>query len=541
MIAVIFALIIVIVAVVVFRLLNPPLPEPGSDTYRQMVSAFYSGAIALDAGDSSDAPGPLKKATKIVPGEPAAWADLGLYNLMPETRNLALAEQYLNKAHSLASKNSDVEALLGSLEQVKGNYDLAVDHLATAVTLDSSNVKARYRLAQVIAQQSAPDSDTKQEEQLQAILAIQPNNLVALLELGYLAAKNKQHDLLSSQVSKIAAQAPSWPRASASSGSDPLVQLKTVQKVAASNDPQAAIQVKILENDLNSSPGYQQSLTLLGANSVGASSEASVGAPITHFILMPSPPSTPAAPDKGLTFTSAPIPASGPSDVCRPLWLNLDTPDALATVASSNLTVSPASGAPIKLAFPGKAAGPESVLPIDWNDDTQIDLALAGSSGVKLYQQTASGPVAFTDVTSRSKLPPNIASGSYTGAWTATLETGGEADIVLGAKSGPITALRNNSDGTFTPIQPFPGASNGLHAFAWTDFDNDGLSDAALVDNQGRLAIYHNEASGIFASWAIPSGFEQVVAICGADLNRTGSFGLIGLGQDGSLKYLALK
>ena len=47
----------------------------------------------------------------------------------------------------------------------------------------------------------------------------------------------------------------------------------------------------------------------------------------------------------------------------------------------------------------------------------------------------------------------------YTGAWAVDIEADGDLDIVLGAKDGIPTVLRNNGDGTFLPIHPFAGIS----------------------------------------------------------------------------------
>src|SRR5689334_12711718 len=63
-----------------------PLPAPSSDRYKEMVSAFYTGTVALIVQDK-DRPEPeLKRATEIVPDEPAAWANLGVVYLRRPTQ-----------------------------------------------------------------------------------------------------------------------------------------------------------------------------------------------------------------------------------------------------------------------------------------------------------------------------------------------------------------------------------------------------------------------------------------------------------------------
>src|SRR4051794_29608640 len=63
------------------RHVHDTLPGPGSETYQEMVSAFYAGVAALDVDANDRAREKLRRATELVPGEPAAWADLGLLEL----------------------------------------------------------------------------------------------------------------------------------------------------------------------------------------------------------------------------------------------------------------------------------------------------------------------------------------------------------------------------------------------------------------------------------------------------------------------------
>jgi Tfp pilus assembly protein PilF len=540
---VIVLVVLLIAAVIGYFVWNSTVPGPSSARYQWMVSAFYPGAIALSANDTDNAPGFLQKATRIVPKEPAAWADLGLYEMMREPADTAQAQKYLDKAESLAPKNSQIDALLGSLAQMNGNFDQAVNYLNKAVALDPTNIKARYRLKKVLDQQAAPNSDANQEAQLQGILAIQPNNLAVLLDLAYLAAKGKQSDLLIQLLRRISAQSAYWSLAGANSPSDPLAQLKTTLASAKASAPDTPVQVRFLLNDLDSTPNYQQALAALGARPLPPTNQPTVGEPVTHFLLLPSPLATPADPDTGLKFETQAIPDGAKAALAVSAWLDLDGPPATMLLQNNDLQVL-SKGQTIPLMFPGGPAvttvGPNAILPIDWNDDKRVDLALAGPSGLRLYQQSKDGPTAFSDVTSQAKLPASVVGGKYSGAWAAPLETAGDLDIVLGAPSGPVTALRNNGDGTFTPIHPFPGAQ-GVQDFAWVDLDNAGLSDAVLVDKQGRLSIYQNEASGVFKTWILPAGLNHVAAAVGADLDRVGRFSLIVWGQDGALRLLSRK
>ena len=98
--------------------------------------------------------------------------------------------------------------------------------------------------------------------------------------------------------------------------------------------------------------------------------------------------------------------------------------------------------------------------------------------------------------------------------------------------------LRNNGDGTFTPITPFPGASAGVRAFVMADFDNDGDPDAAFIDGTGKLRLYENRRNGVFAPWSLPAGLPPVVALSVADVNHNGTLSPAVVGLDRTLRCL---
>ncbi len=95
----------------------------------------------------------------------------------------------------------------------------------------------------------------------------------------------------------------------------------------------------------------------------------------------------------------------------------------------------------------------------------------------------------------------------YTGAWAVDIEADGDLDIVLGAKDGVPTVLRNNGDGTFLAIHPFTGIS-GLRGFAWADLDGDGNPDAAIIDGAGKLHVFMNERQGQFRERPLPASIS---------------------------------
>jgi hypothetical protein len=196
--------------------------------------------------------------------------------------------------------------------------------------------------------------------------------------------------------------------------------------------------------------------------------------------------------------------------------------------------VSLSSGATIP--FPGGPANvsplPEGIVPLDFNYDFKTDLVLAGSGGVRLFAQD--NPATFHDVTAQTKLPKAVTSAAYTGAWAVDIEADGDLDIVLGAKQGLPTVLRNNGDGTFLTIHPFGGIA-GVRGFAWADLDGDGNPDAAIIDGAGKLHVFMNERQGQFRERILPASLQSVKAIAVADTDNDGILDLLAVQTDGTI------
>lgn len=502
------------------------LPEKSSKEYNEYVRAFYVGLAALQVGDDVRADSKLAQVTQLVPGEPAGWANWGLLAL--RQRNFDPAAERIERARALAPDNDQIYYLLGLVESGRGRATEAITALRKAAELNPQNLKASYRLAEEIERQGAGDSEAEYERLMQQILAAQPDNLAALLELGRIAAKRNDAATLRQVLDKLTARAAAWPP-------EVQQQLSAVQAAAAAQDPRAtATRITFLRNVLVRVPEYRQSLAAIKPPP-GEEAE-----PLTHFLKLPTPTFAPAPADAALNFTPQTLPGA-PSDHWT--WIG-----AVSLDGDGTPTVVTANGREVRLAngatypFPGgpSATPPraEGILGVDFNYDFRIDLVLAGAGGVRLLRQESAN--AFTDVTAQTKLPATITNASYTGAWAADIEADGDLDIVLGSDQGVPTVLRNNGDGTLTEAHPFNGVS-GLRAFAWADLDADGDPDAALVDGAGRLHIFTNERTGQFNERAVPADLPPVRALNVADVNNDGVLDLLLFLADGRIMRLSDK
>jgi tetratricopeptide (TPR) repeat protein len=498
------------------------LPEASSETYREAVAAFYTGLAATQASAERIAEERFLRVTKLVPQEPAAWANLGLLALRRAAFDVA-AER-LQKARALAPENSRIHVLLGRLENLRGRLEKAQDYLRQAIALNSHNLKAVYALAQLLEEQGGESDVAEVQHLLTDLLDAQPQNLAVLLELARVATKRHDLKTLQDVIGRLQDHTDSWPPAARQ-------HLHALQDAVAAADPARIVQhVLMLKNVLARHPAYRQGLAAV------RTPFGQVGEALPHFLRLPSPSATPAAPDTALSFAVEPIAADGgPWPWIGAVWLNGTGP--AAAVVANGREVRPATG--MVLGFPGgpeaRPPGPYGVVGLDLDGDFKSDLAFAGAGGLSLWRQDSAG--AFMDVTARMALPDTVTRAPYAGVWAADVDAEGDVDLVLGAQEGAPLVLRNNGDGTFTVLHPFDGV-HGLRSFAWGDLDADGDADAVLLDADGAVQVYVNQRAGQFQASRMPPELGKVLALAVADLNSDSLLDLVALQADGTVQRL---
>src|SRR5688500_16022499 len=100
------------------------LPAKSSKEYNEVVRAFYIGLAALHVGDDIRAEARLSEVTRLVPAEPAGWANWGLLAL--RQRNFDPAAERLERARSLAPDSHLIYYLSGLLESSRGRSAEAI-------------------------------------------------------------------------------------------------------------------------------------------------------------------------------------------------------------------------------------------------------------------------------------------------------------------------------------------------------------------------------------------------------------------------------
>jgi Tfp pilus assembly protein PilF len=499
------------------------LPRKPSAAYNEAVKVFYVGLAALQVGDDIRADAKLSQLTQLVPDEPAGWGNWGVLAL--RQRNFDATAERLNRARSLAPGNDQILYLIGLMESARGRSQEAIDALEKSVKLNPRNLIALYRLAEEKERLGNENGLADVQALLNEILAADPHNLAVLVELGRIAAKRGDTQTLRTTVNSISEQSNSWP-------DDVKQQLSAVQTAVNGTDPAAsAVRLTFLRNVLVRVPSYRQNLSLIKPP---PGEEAS---PFTKLLRMESPTFTPAPPDDGMSFSEEPIlsEASERWNWVGAISLNGEGSPTIAIANAREVRIGGAS-----YPFPsGPSATPpnaNSVAQLDFNYDFKTDLVLAGAGGLRLLKQET--PEKFSDVTSETKLPPDVINASYTGVWPADIDADGDLDIVLGTKERRPEILRNNGDGSFTETQLFSSIS-GLRDFVWADIDGDGDPDAVLIDDNGKLHVFTNERSGQFNERSTPAALAPLKALTVADLNQDGVLDLIVVQNDSYIVRLS--
>ncbi len=489
------------------------VPEP---TYRETVSAFYTGLAAMQTSQELLAREKFQRVTALVPDEPAGWANLGL--LLMRLQQLDEAVEKLDKAAALAPKSAPIERLLALAESRRGNLDAAIAHLRRALDLDPGDLKAAFLLAQETERQGAEGSAVQTQRLLEALL-LRSGNLAARLDLARVSAKRGDAPALQNTIDRLAEASKAWPE-------EVQPYWHALRDAAGGDARQDATRVAFLKNVLVRTPEYRRALAAISTPS------DEIGEPFSRFLALEQPTSEAAPADVALTFVVAPAPgvnAEGAS-FAGVAWLDGEGAPALVAADARGLHIGESVAGVAGGAFstPGAWAG---VLAADLDYDFRTDFVLTGAGGVALLRQREDG--SLHDVTAEAKLPSSASQGAATGAWAADIDTDGDLDIVVGATQGAPIVLRNNGDGSFATRSPFSGSAR-LRDFVWADFDGEGVPDAALLDADGTLRLFLNQRGGAFSEQPLPA-LAKAVALAVADVNGDGRFDLLALTAQGSV------
>jgi Tfp pilus assembly protein PilF len=460
--------------------------------YREFAQAFATGVVALDVTDIDRAVSEMTKATKTLPDEPAAWADLGVAQMRMTSPDYDAALKSLEQAQQLAPQNGRIIANIGLVETKLGKFAEALAALKKAVELEPDNLRALFAESEAITQLGGPTADADAAKLLDQILQKQPDNLMVLIEASHNAAKRGDQAAVNKYIATLTGLSKSWSQ----EAKDKLLDLT---KAAQGNVRMAATQAIMLGHTLVQNIAYRQSVNAVTGG------ENLTGQVLYQPLKYPPLASTPSAPDTGLSYAVGPAPVSGKGGFIH----------AFYTDGKGNPVIQ---------------VGTDPFTSIDFDHDYQTDMASVGPTGFRLFQGKDGK---FIDVTAKTHLPASVTKSSYTNCWAADVDMDGDLDLILASPKG-VAVLQNNGDGTFKPIPLFSKLA-GASGFAWGDIDGDGAPDAVFIDETGRLRLFSNERNGLFSERTLPGGLESIAAITLADLHGDGVLDIIALKNDGSV------
>ena len=552
-----------------------PMIELDDATYQDMVAAFYTGVTAIHVGGNDTARAAFVRATELVPGEAAGWANLALTELRlgkAEPAGVALAE-----AKRLAPDNSRI-AHLSAISALRGGDREAADvELRRAIELDGTNVRARYALFEELRRTSDAGNDAEARDALERILEVLPDNVVVLGDLALLDASIESLETVETTLARFASTSSTWPV-------DAREQLDRALTAAKTGDGRATtIAILGVNNLLLGTAIHERSFSAI------KSPPKALGEPLEAFTALPAPSPRPAPADTELAFA----PLSGqPEGVlwARGFTLDQDSPPLLVVAFEEGLSV---SGGNFAYVSPGDSAGDgaestdgsdgnegasdeadaedseevladsedsgsgdsgsgdafelhpalraevtsRGVLAFDADNDGQSELAVAGPGGMSLMAQGEPGE--WLDATPDSGLDADVIDGAYTGVWAFDTELDGDLDLLLGTPESAPVLLRNLGDGTWSAESPLPDVT-GTQAVAWADVDSDGDPDLALIDDTDRLFLFTNERSDRYISIPLGTAAESARALAVADVNVDGVLDLTVLRADGVIERVGL-
>lgn len=570
-------------------LASPPAAAP-SDVSRLQTEKNV-GIATLEEDNLPEARKRFDAVRKLAPDEALGWANGAIAAL--RSKDADEAKRLLSQALRIAPDNGRVWALEGTRRELAGDAAGAVEAYEKAAAADPKDLASRWSAARLLSEKGAGERP-RAIRALQAALAEAPANLFLLLRLFEL--ERDQGDAAATAATYETVQRAIEPE----TRSDPKLEKYLSEGDAArrSGDARtASLRFRVVENLLRNVPRYQQSRRDVEPGVVGLPLEdwspalsarirARGRAVPVHFVeKTPAPLRTLRglaavvasgkdgrdlvfAGEGGIVLAAsregyrlgAPLPGSAAravavADVNNSGNLDVVAPGALWSAAREGYRKTPIA--------PG-----DRVLPIDYDNDGDLDLYVSSRGGDHLLRNNLDGT--WTDVTA-SALPSGSASrwaaaadfdrdgdmdlalvkaggglvlldnlrggrfaardaglpasGEFLAVVAADLNADGRADLVWTTDSAAFVAL-NRGDGVFRPATALPSGGSPL----LFDFDNDGFPDLFLASPRGSV-LYRNDGSGGFK--LVDASFPPAQAAEALDFDGDGDLDLALVAADG--------
>lgn len=419
----------------------------------------------IDSGMMGEANVKLAQLERILPEEAFVYANQGLVAL--RQNNLEKASSLLKTAASLKPLNPEIALLQAEVAMLTGKFDAAKEIVISAIAANPDNMRLRWELSDKV-------------EHLRVIVETIPQNIVARLALIKQLLVIERFDDARNNMLTLHGQGVI--QESQAMG----LFNGAMDQIDAENARAARGQVIGLDNVLKPTRAWQHSQLEVGG------APGTVGHPVRRFLNTAVPEWTlPIATPVTFSKVQDSVLSGGEK---RVLLVESPTLSKLVT-ATDPLTT--------------------AVVPIDWNNDRQLDVVGATLEG-RVYIEggeellSANGHAVTT-------LTP----------WDADQD--GDLDLLVSRNETFL--LQNNGDGTSTIVSlDAPAISEA----SIIDIDEDGAVDVVGIDENWNLVVLKNERSGLIHAVETPLPHVKLVDLVVGDFNNDGWMDLAWIDKNGT-------
>lgn len=471
-------------------------PAAGLD---RLVRLRNLGMAYLEVGLTTEAAGTFKELTDAAPREPMGWYNRALIAL--RSNKLDAAGEFLDRAQQLAGKRADIFELAGAIAAADGRQTEAAGFLSQAIALAPEDVRLRYSLFELLRYTPEPEQRAGAGKQLEALLALRPDNLELRLAAVRAALDHEDVNAAVPHVNVVSVMDIEWP----TEPIDTRLLVDQLQAAVVAGDAAAALlPSRQLRNVLSHGVAFRDAHREL------AGPAGQPGRPLWNFLSVDigAPSEAPPIEARFVELDERRVPPVHGATLVRVIDRDSDRTPWLAVATSDGIHVFRRlpGGDPQRIQqLPLGSAATSELVVCDYNNDAIADLVAGGSDGaVRLLP--AAAPFLANEMTESSPGDGmrTLASPFPAGAFTVRdilpfdVDQDGDLDLLVAGVGERMFVYRNNGDGTYAELGNEMGFGQRTDVIdvEFGDLDDDGDPDLITVGSDGQALVHRNHRSG---------------------------------------------
>ena len=483
----------------------------------EILTARTAGLTYLQRDRLDEARREFVRLVELAPEEAIGYASLGLVHL--KGGDLAEAETAVRRALEIEPEDPDVRLILARIYEADGRVEEAREELEAVARRDPGHVRTLYALAELSGRTATPERLRRRAGYLREVVALQPANVAARLQLAETLLRVNEADAAAAQLEELRSQAPAFPAAAATAFREALTQARAARTEEAleslasfaryfevTSPYQAAIE------ELRGPPGtlvgipnftfsHEFSLRVQEEEAVLAALRFTDATIVAGLDLIPTVDG-PKGPIEGRHAAIALADFDGDGD--QDLYV---ASEGAAASGNSSFLLRNDLGRFIETTAEAgvvHAGAVSSAIFADYDDDRRLDLYVVRVGENLLYRNVGDGR--FEDVTRAAGI---AGPGGGAKAVFVDLDLDGDLDIYE-ARDGANRFYRNNGDGSFEERAAAAGIAGEEGAdsrdVVFGDFDGDHDVDLFVINTNGRNTLFSNARQGRFEDVTAESG-----------------------------------